>query len=64
MAPLGSMTTCRTIAEIYAAAEADSANDPPLTREQADRIAAILAPHMDLLLAARTGTSPAGPTQQ
>lgn len=38
------MTTCRTIAEAFAAGQADAENDPPLTQEQADLIAVILAP--------------------
>ena len=33
---------CRTIAEVEAAADTDSAGDPPLTQETADRVAAIL----------------------
>lgn len=37
------MTTCRTIAEVIAAGLADGANDPPLTQDQADLIAVILA---------------------
>ena len=37
---------CRTLAEVLAAADADSANTPPLSQETADRVAAILAPHM------------------
>lgn len=49
---------CRTLDEIYAAADAESVNYPPLTQEQADRIAAILAPHLDIL---RGGTAPAAP---
>lgn len=40
------MTLCRTLADIEAAAERDAAADPPLTQEQADRIAAILAPYI------------------
>jgi hypothetical protein len=35
---------CRTIAEVEAAADADSIGEPPLTQAQADRIAAILRP--------------------
>jgi len=34
---------CRTLAEVEAAADADSAGDPPLTQATADRVAAILA---------------------
>lgn len=37
------MTTCRTLAEIRAAALADARSDPPLTQAQADLVAAILA---------------------
>lgn len=37
------MTACRTVEEVRAAALADSRDDPPLTQEQADLIAAILA---------------------
>jgi hypothetical protein len=36
------MTTCRTIAEVEAAADADSVGDPPLSQAAADRVAAIL----------------------
>jgi hypothetical protein len=39
------MMLCRSIAEVEAAADADSLADPPLTQDQADLIAAILAPH-------------------
>lgn len=39
------MTTCRTLDEVLAAAGADSIGEPPLTQDQADLIAAILAPH-------------------
>jgi hypothetical protein len=35
---------CRTIAEVLAAADADSIGEAPLTQAQADRVAAILAP--------------------
>jgi len=37
------MTTCRTLAEVLAAADADSHGDPPLSQDQADYLAAILA---------------------
>ena len=37
--------TCRTLAEVLAAADADSAGDPPLTQATADLVAAILAPY-------------------
>jgi hypothetical protein len=36
---------CRTLAEVRAAAAAD--HDGPLTQDQADLVAAILAPHQD-----------------
>lgn len=36
---------CRTLAEVIAAADADSKNDPPLSQDQADYVAAVLAPH-------------------
>ena len=36
---------CRSAAEVEAAADADSAGEPPLSQEQADQAAAILAPH-------------------
>jgi hypothetical protein len=39
------MTVCRTLEEVIAAADADSAAVPPLTQAQADQVAAILAPH-------------------
>ena len=34
---------CRSLTEVLAAADADSADDEPLTQPQADRTAAILA---------------------
>jgi hypothetical protein len=37
------MTLCRTVDEVLAAADADSQGDPPLTQDQADFIAALLA---------------------
>jgi hypothetical protein len=40
------VTTCRTADEVRAAALADAKDDPPLTQDQADLIAAILAPHL------------------
>lgn len=43
---------CRTLDEIRAAADADSAGDPPLTQDQADYVAAILAPYQDAARAA------------
>ena len=39
------MNACRTIEEIRAAARAD--HDGPMTQDQADDAAAILAPHQD-----------------
>lgn len=39
------MTTCRSLAEVLAAADADSKADPPLTQAAADLVAAILAPY-------------------
>ena len=39
------MTTCRTLADVLAAAEADSKDDPPLSQDTADLVAALLAPH-------------------
>jgi hypothetical protein len=33
------MTVCRTIAEVLAAADADSRDDPPLSQDQADLVA-------------------------
>lgn len=36
---------CRTPAEIRAAAQAAAAALPPLTQDQADTVAALLAPH-------------------
>lgn len=36
---------CRTVAEIRAAAQAAAAALPPLTQDQADTVATILAPH-------------------
>lgn len=43
---------CRTLADVYAAADADSAGDPPLSQAQADYVAALLAPHVAALAAA------------
>jgi hypothetical protein len=37
------MAVCRTIDEVLAAADADGANDPPLSQAQADFVAAIFA---------------------
>lgn len=52
------MTLCRTLDEIYAAAARDALADPPLTQEQADRVAAILAPRWAAILAARSAREP------
>jgi hypothetical protein len=38
------MTTCRTIAEAFAAGQADAGDDPPLDQGTADLVAVILAP--------------------
>lgn len=46
------MTICRSVEEVRAAALADARDDPPLTQDQADLIAAILAPHQDRTAAA------------
>lgn len=40
------MTACRTIAEIEAAAAADALAEPVRGQAWADRVAAILAPHL------------------
>jgi hypothetical protein len=50
------MTVCRTIAEVLAAADADSRDDPPLSQDQADLVAALLAPHRDMLASRAGGT--------
>ena len=39
------MTVCRTAEEVRAAALAD--HDGPMDQDQADQVAAILAPHQD-----------------
>ena len=39
------MTTCRSLADVLAAADADSAGDPPLSQDTADLVTALLAPH-------------------
>ena len=41
----GQVTTCKTIAEVRAAALADAQADEPLTQNQADLVAAIRQPH-------------------
>lgn len=45
------MPALRTIDEIRAQARIDGLNDPPLTQEQADQVAAILAPCLRQLAA-------------
>lgn len=42
---------CRTLADIEAAAAADALAEPVRSQEWADRVAAILAPHLDALAA-------------
>ena len=37
------MTVCRTLAEVLAAADRDSKDDPPLSQAQVDYVAAVLA---------------------
>jgi hypothetical protein len=37
------MTTCKTLADVLAAADTDSEQDPPLTQAQADYTAALTA---------------------
>lgn len=39
------MTYCRNLDEVLAAADADSENTPPLSQDQADYVAALLAPY-------------------
>jgi hypothetical protein len=41
------VTTCRTLDDVIAAAKADAAGAEPLTQDQADLAAALLAPHQD-----------------
>jgi hypothetical protein len=43
------VTACRTLAEVLAAADADSRDDPPLSQGQADLVAALLAAHREPL---------------
>lgn len=43
---LEGVVICRTLAEVYAAADADPAADRPLTQAQADYVAALLAAHI------------------
>lgn len=38
------MSTCHSLAEVLAAADADSLADPPLSQETADQVAALLYP--------------------
>jgi hypothetical protein len=42
MGTVSHMVTRRTIEEVTAAGKAEGANDPPLSQEAADRVAAIL----------------------
>lgn len=42
----------RTLAEVLAAADRDSSADPPLSQDQADLVAAILAPYATRQVAA------------
>ena len=44
---------CRTVQEAYEAGIRDAKADPPLTAEQATRVAAILAPYLEQIAAAR-----------
>jgi hypothetical protein len=53
---------CRTIAEVEAAADEDSRDLRPLTQEQSDYTAALLAPHMPEIIAGREAGEAAGPT--
>lgn len=46
------MTTCRTVAEVIAAANRDAQNLPPLSQSQADYVAAVLAPYVNAARAA------------
>jgi len=41
------MSALRTLDEVRAAGRADGAADPPITRDQADYLAAVLAPYQD-----------------
>lgn len=43
---------CRSLADVLAAADADSQADPPLSQATADYVAALLAPHLAALAAA------------
>ena len=45
---------CRTVDEVSAAAITDAAGQQPLTQQQADLAAAILAPHLAALERAAT----------
>jgi hypothetical protein len=49
---------CKTIAEVEAAAVEESKDDPPLTQDQADYVAALLAPYRGQMAAA-SGETPA-----
>jgi hypothetical protein len=39
------VTACQSLDDVLAAADADSAGDPPLSQDTADLVAALLAPH-------------------
>lgn len=41
------MTYCADLDAVLAAADADSLDDPPLSQDTADLVAALLAPHRD-----------------
>jgi len=46
------MSALRTLDEVRAAGRADGAADPPITRDQADYLAAVLAPYQQPAAAA------------
>jgi hypothetical protein len=48
------MTVCRTMAEVLAAADANSKNDPPLDQHTADLVTALLEPHRAMLARVRS----------
>lgn len=48
------MTLCRTLAEIEAAGAETGRRMPPLTQEQADQAAAILAPYLAQITTAKS----------
>lgn len=51
------MTDCRSLDAVLAAADADSRDDPPLTQDAADHVAALLAPHQDAVAAPLDGAA-------